>query len=572
MYTERCGLDLIHLFRSLLIDHRYSAPELLGGKHYGKSVDVWSIGICVYALMTGNLPFGNPESLTELHALILDGAYELPEFMTEPLKELFKRIFVIKPQNRITLEEIRQHEWLKGVPPTEWTHICNKKLPLAEVNRDIVSAIADLGMGDEPSVIKSVLKNHCNPASATYHLMLHKKHRMATQVEDGKAAELARRERAEADRVDGRTQTGVGGCAGAAACRRRRAADVPPPRSPPQAVAPRVEQGSKWTQEQEFTPRRSSTHSVGSGPTLTAFPRPTLPIRMRQSNKHGVGGAWRGTSGGPCGQHRNSFAIRKVSAVRTLPALSPEAQGSGKRSFDIRRTTRRGRKMKRGTSLPNLHLDACREQDADTALKRRRAHRKRQKQTVASLTPTMDVCDVGASSVPCSAGQDRPSRPTIPHGTHWDGNTSTDAGEFLAVGNEIGPVQPLAPSPWPLRYDDHNASKSSGGDAVAAVTMPPRSSSKGQEARRMPLRKLNILSHGPSDTLVFQSEKRNRKKVRGLAWCMMEESVCGLCLVHCSAGLRTALPAKRQLVPTPTPMIVPTLTPTPTLEQKPPPA
>ena len=251
-----------------MVDHRYSAPELLGGKHYGKSVDVWSIGICVYALMTGKLPFGNPESLTELHALILDGAYELPEFMTEPLKELFKRIFVIKPQNRITLEEIWQHEWLKGVPPTEWKYICNKKLPLAEVNRDVVSVIADLGMGDESSVLRSVLENHCNPASATYHLMLHKKHRMAKQIEDGKAAELARLEREEAERAEERTRRSQTGVAG-----RRRSSSVSNSSRtsrastslPTSRRGSSVEPESKWTQEQEFTPRRSRTHSVGSG-------------------------------------------------------------------------------------------------------------------------------------------------------------------------------------------------------------------------------------------------------------------------------------------------------------------
>ena len=230
-------------------------------------------------------------------------------------------------------------------------------------------------------------------------------------------------------------------------------------------------------------------------------------------------GAWRLSSPEPCGQHQNYFAGKKTSAVPTLPALSLNAQGAGKRVFDVRGTTRRHRELKAWASLPNLCLDDSRDQDAykppEPSCPERLKSQTRQEQTAGSLTLAMNSCNAGASSVQFDSRQHRPSSDvTRPHSAHPDGNTSTSGGAFLAVGNEIDPWQLLAPSPWPLCHDANNTGK--GSDAVAAISTP-RSSSNGQQARRSPGKSPNVLCHGPSNTFVFQSQRRiKRKKVRGL--------------------------------------------------------
>ncbi|TNN48313.1 Hormonally up-regulated neu tumor-associated kinase [Liparis tanakae] len=75
-YHDRADLKI----ENLLLDEQdnikliaYAAPELLARKKYGPKVDVWSIGVNMYAMLTGNLPFTvEPFSLRALHQKMVD--------------------------------------------------------------------------------------------------------------------------------------------------------------------------------------------------------------------------------------------------------------------------------------------------------------------------------------------------------------------------------------------------------------------------------------------------------------------------------------------------------------------
>lgn len=95
----------------------YAAPEVIGGKLYaGPEVDVWSCGVILYVLLVGRLPFDD-EHIPSLFAKIARGSYMVPTWMSPGAAALIKKMLVVNPVQRATIEEIRQDPWfLKDLP------------------------------------------------------------------------------------------------------------------------------------------------------------------------------------------------------------------------------------------------------------------------------------------------------------------------------------------------------------------------------------------------------------------------------------------------------------------------
>jgi len=121
----------------------YMAPEMLSEDEYDKRVDIWAMGILLYEMLVGELPFYGADD-SELEAQILTGTLKLPGFLSQGAKDLLTRMLDRNPDTRITLAEILEHYWVKkltGVKSLKQLAIdfIRETLPLYQYNLSALS-------------------------------------------------------------------------------------------------------------------------------------------------------------------------------------------------------------------------------------------------------------------------------------------------------------------------------------------------------------------------------------------------------------------------------------------------
>ena len=99
---ERCGTPA------------YIAPEIYSkiGYEDGKC-DIWSAGITLYYMLSGNLPFKG-SNIQELEKVILSGEYEKIKDVSNEANNIIDGMLRIDPNNRLTIDEILKHPWLNN--------------------------------------------------------------------------------------------------------------------------------------------------------------------------------------------------------------------------------------------------------------------------------------------------------------------------------------------------------------------------------------------------------------------------------------------------------------------------
>jgi serine/threonine protein kinase len=91
----------------------YLAPELISTGTYTRATDIWSLGIVLYALAIGSLPFCHNDFQT-LCREILSKRIRYPITLSDDLIDLLKRMLCRNPEERITIDQIKQHRWFPG--------------------------------------------------------------------------------------------------------------------------------------------------------------------------------------------------------------------------------------------------------------------------------------------------------------------------------------------------------------------------------------------------------------------------------------------------------------------------
>ncbi|CAB3372690.1 Hypothetical predicted protein [Cloeon dipterum] len=170
----------------------YAAPELFEGKQYnGPKADIWSLGVVLYVLVCGALPFDG-DTLQNLKARVIDGKVRIPYFMSSDCELLILNMLSVDPERRLSIPQILEHKWMvQGGPDpwrdrllltTEWAwqmavDECQKPL-----NSLVIEHMLQLPGLTSDLIIQSVKQKNFDHISAIYHLLVDKLDRQQHQL------------------------------------------------------------------------------------------------------------------------------------------------------------------------------------------------------------------------------------------------------------------------------------------------------------------------------------------------------------------------------------------------------
>jgi 5'-AMP-activated protein kinase catalytic alpha subunit len=149
----------------------YAAPEKIAGKPYDAAkADLWSMGVILYTMLVGALPFDDPNT-HKLYKKIAAGHFYMPDYLSEHGKDLLLSMIHTNPTTRASFAKLKSHPWystfnqsiLPGIiPGTDVPVDVNILKQLREYDIDIEYARS------------CVTKNLHNPVTTAYYLLVRK--------------------------------------------------------------------------------------------------------------------------------------------------------------------------------------------------------------------------------------------------------------------------------------------------------------------------------------------------------------------------------------------------------------
>lgn len=165
--TTNCGSPL------------YAAPEIVQARPYiGPEVDIWSLGIILYAMLVGALPFED-EQLKGLYKKIGDGRFTFPEHVSPAARDLIRSMLQVSVLDRATMQQIRLHPWVLGderVPPESGVRA--RPSHIASPREELLRLMPEYGYNQAPDALRStVVHQPDSPAFAGYCMLEEKERR-----------------------------------------------------------------------------------------------------------------------------------------------------------------------------------------------------------------------------------------------------------------------------------------------------------------------------------------------------------------------------------------------------------
>lgn len=161
----------------------YAAPELFRDECYlGPQVDVWAMGVLLFFMVTGTMPF-RAETMGKLRRIIIEGIYVIPPWVPGPCQRLIRGILKPVPAERYAVDQMLGCDWLLPVefpwslvPPepknTLQSLLDSDCLDLEEEAEEVRCYLEELGFTTE-HLQNNKLTDSRSPITGVYRILLH---------------------------------------------------------------------------------------------------------------------------------------------------------------------------------------------------------------------------------------------------------------------------------------------------------------------------------------------------------------------------------------------------------------
>jgi serine/threonine protein kinase len=161
------------LLDSFIGSPHYAAPELLQGiKYSGPEVDMWSLGVLLYVMICGYLPFKDKD-MKVLYEKIKNGNVVFPDHISESAKNLIRQLLAVNPKNRATMRDVYHHKWIREGYTIELTNYLHPRPEITQIDPRLFHHLLKYGYEKEEA-LRVLQKDGKSPIKNIYYLLWEK--------------------------------------------------------------------------------------------------------------------------------------------------------------------------------------------------------------------------------------------------------------------------------------------------------------------------------------------------------------------------------------------------------------